>query len=147
MVLNMIKKILIGLFAGLVSGFFATGGGMIVVPALVYLIGTSEQKARATSLFVILPMVIASGIFYYRNDYIDWKIGFLCGIRRNNRRIFRCKVFKKNSRSISKDIIYYFFSICINKNDNCITTTIAKYSKQCIYLFYTLWIISFLLAL
>lgn len=80
MVLNMIKKILIGILAGLVSGFFATGGGMIVVPALVYLIGTSEQKARATSLFVILPMVITSGIFYYRNDYIDWKIGFLCAI-------------------------------------------------------------------
>lgn len=74
----MVKKIIIGLIAGLVSGFFATGGGMIVVPALVYLIGLSEQKARATSLFVILPMVITSGIFYYRNDYIDWKIGLLC---------------------------------------------------------------------
>ena len=76
----MIKKILIGLVAGLVSGFFATGGGMIVVPALVYLLKTSEQDARATSLFVILPMVITSGIFYYRNDYIDWKIGLLCAV-------------------------------------------------------------------
>ena len=56
----MFKKIIIGLIAGLVSGFFATGGGMIVVPALVYVIGLSEQKARATSLFVILPMVITS---------------------------------------------------------------------------------------
>ena len=76
----MFKKIIIGLIAGLVSGFFATGGGMIVVPALVYVIGLSEQKARATSLFVILPMVITSGIFYYKNNYIDWKIGILCGI-------------------------------------------------------------------
>lgn len=78
--LYMIKKIFIGLLAGLVSGFFATGGGMIVVPSLVYLLNLSEQKARATSLFVILPMVITSGIFYYRNDYIDWKIGILCAI-------------------------------------------------------------------
>ena len=108
----MIKKILIGLVAGLVSGFFATGGGMIVVPALVYLLKTSEQEARATSLFVILPMVITSGIFYYKNDYIDWKIGFLCGVRRNNWWFFRCKVFKKDSRGISKNIIYNFFSIC-----------------------------------
>lgn len=76
----MIKKILIGFAAGLVSGFFATGGGMIVVPALVYLLDVSEQKARATSLFVILPMVITSGIFYYKNQYIDWKIGILCAI-------------------------------------------------------------------
>ena len=116
MVLNMIKKILIGLLAGLVSGFFATGGGMIVVPALVYLVKTSEQEARATSLFVILPMVITSGVFY-RNNYIDWKIGFLCAIRRTNRRFFWCKIFKKNSRSISKNSIYNFFSICIYKND------------------------------
>lgn len=76
----MIKKIMIGLIAGLVSGLFATGGGMIVVPALVYLLKLEEGKARATSLFVILPMVIASGIFYYRNDYINWKIGILCAI-------------------------------------------------------------------
>lgn len=76
----MIKKVLIGLIAGLVSGFFATGGGMIVVPALVYLLSVDETKARATSVFVILPMVITSGIFYYKNDYIDWKIGALCAI-------------------------------------------------------------------
>lgn len=76
----MIKKIVIGFMAGIVSGLFATGGGMIVVPALVYLLGVEEGKARATSLFVILPMVITSGIFYYKNDYIDWKIGMLCAI-------------------------------------------------------------------
>lgn len=76
----MIKKTFIGLIAGVVSGLFASGGGMIVVPALVYLLGVDEAKARGTSLFVILPMVITSGIFYYQNDYINWKIGILCAI-------------------------------------------------------------------
>lgn len=76
----MLKKIMIGFIAGIVSGLFASGGGMIVVPALVYLLNVDEVKARATSLFVILPMVITSGIFYYKNDYIDWKIGILCAI-------------------------------------------------------------------
>ena len=76
----MLKKIVIGFIAGIVSGLFASGGGMIVVPALVYLLNVDEVKARATSLFVILPMVITSGIFYYKNDYIDWKIGILCAI-------------------------------------------------------------------
>lgn len=76
----MSKKIIIGLIAGLVSGFFATGGGMIVVPALVYVLNQDEAKARANSLFAILPMVITSGIFYYKNNYINWKIGFLCAV-------------------------------------------------------------------
>lgn len=76
----MIKKIVIGLLAGLASGFFATGGGMIVVPSLVYLLSLEEPEARATSVFVILPMVITSAFFYYRNNYIDWKIGLLCAI-------------------------------------------------------------------
>ena len=76
----MLKKMIIGLSAGLVSGFFATGGGMIVVPALVYLLNQDEKTARATSVFVILPMVVTSGIFYYKNNYIDWKIGILCAI-------------------------------------------------------------------
>lgn len=46
----MIKKIIIGFIAGVVSGLFATGGGMIVVPALVYMLGLEEGKARARLL-------------------------------------------------------------------------------------------------
>lgn len=76
----MIKKILIGIFAGIVSGLFAAGGGMIVVPALVHLFDISDAKARATSVFCILPMVITSGIFYYQNNYIDWDVGIKCAI-------------------------------------------------------------------
>ena len=76
----MVKKIIIGFIAGIVSGLFASGGGMIVVPALVYLLNVEERKARATSIFIILPMVMASSIFYYKNDYINWRIGILCAI-------------------------------------------------------------------
>lgn len=77
---DIIKKIILGLIAGLVSGFFASGGGMILVPAFVYLLKIEDTKARATSILCILPMVITSGIFYYKSAYIDWKIGILCAI-------------------------------------------------------------------
>lgn len=77
---QIIKKLILGIIAGLVSGFFASGGGMILVPAYVYILKMEDSKARATSIFCILPMVIASGIFYYKNKYIDWKIGILCAI-------------------------------------------------------------------
>lgn len=76
----MFKKIIIGFFAGLVNGLFATGGGLILVPAFVYLLKEEETSARATSLFCILPLVIISGISYYTNDYIDWKTGIKCAI-------------------------------------------------------------------
>lgn len=74
------SKFLVGLFAGIVSGLFAAGGGMIVVPALIHLFHLEDKKARATSVFAIMPMVITSGIFYYGNNYIDWKLGFACAI-------------------------------------------------------------------
>lgn len=76
----MLKKIIIGIFAGVISGLFAAGGGMIVVPSLIHILKLEDSKARATSVFAILPMVIASGIFYYKNDYIDWNIGVKCAI-------------------------------------------------------------------
>lgn len=74
------KKIIIGIIAGIISGLFSTGGGMILVPAFNYWLKMDSVESRATSIFCIMPMVITSGIFYYENDYIDWKIAILCAI-------------------------------------------------------------------
>lgn len=74
------KIIIIGLFAGVISGLFASGGGMILVPAFMYLLKMKDVESRATSVVCILPMVVTSGIFYYKNHYIDWKVGVLCAI-------------------------------------------------------------------
>ena len=77
---NIIKKVIIGLLAGIISGLFSTGGGMIVVPAFIYFLNMEDKKARGTSIFCILPMVVTSGIFYYKSNYIDWNISILCAI-------------------------------------------------------------------
>ncbi len=76
----MIKKILIGLLAGTICGLFSTGGGLILVPAFMYILDKESVESRATSVFCILIMVIASSFFYYNNNYIDWNSGFLCAI-------------------------------------------------------------------
>ena len=60
------KLSLIGFIAGMISGFFSTGGGLILVPAFLYLLEIDSQKARGTSVFCILPMVLTSSIFYYK---------------------------------------------------------------------------------
>lgn len=77
---NTIKKIIIGVLAGIVSGLFSTGGGMILVPAFIHLLELEDTKARGTSVFCILPMVVTSSFFYYKGNYINWKIAFLCAI-------------------------------------------------------------------
>lgn len=74
------RNVIIGVIAGIVSGLFSTGGGMILVPAFIYLLKIDATKARGTSVFCILPMVLASSIFYYKGNYIDWEIAVLCAI-------------------------------------------------------------------
>lgn len=76
----MIKKILIGLIAGIINGFFAAGGGMILVPAFLYIMKMDEKKSRATSVLCILPMTITSCFFYFKANYMDWKTGILCAV-------------------------------------------------------------------
>ncbi len=76
----MIKKFLIGFLAGLISGLFTAGGGLIIVPALLYTLDVEPKKARATSLFCVLPMVCVTSIFYGQNNFINWNIGIRCAI-------------------------------------------------------------------
>ena len=104
----MLKKIFIGMVAGLISGLFAAGGGMIVVPALIHIFKLEDAKARATSVFAILPMVITSGIFYYRNDYIDWNLGIKCAVGGIIGGIIGAKLLKKMSTKILRILFIIF---------------------------------------
>ena len=106
----MLKKISVGITAGIISGLFAAGGGMIVVPALIHVFKIEDAKARATSVFAILPMVIASGVFYYRNDYIDWNIGIKCAVGGIVGGIIGAKLLKKISSKILR-ILFIIFLI------------------------------------
>lgn len=71
----MLKKIIIGLIAGIISGLFSTGGGMILVPSFIYILNMDEVKSRATSITCILPIVIVTTLFYGRSQYLDLKLG------------------------------------------------------------------------
>lgn len=78
--MKILKIFLIGICAGFITGFFSTGGGMIVLPALIYFMKMDEKNARATTVFVILPMVITAAVFYYRDKYFDVSLGIKCAI-------------------------------------------------------------------
>ena len=67
--------ILIGLAAGMLSGLVGVGGGIIVVPALVYFLGFSQYEAQGTSLgLLLLPVGIFAVMNYYQKGYIDIKV-------------------------------------------------------------------------
>jgi len=75
-----LKKIFIGIISGLICGIFSAGGGLILVPAFIHFLNIEDKKARATTVFSILPMVLTSSIIYLKNDFINWKVAIYCGI-------------------------------------------------------------------
>jgi uncharacterized membrane protein YfcA len=73
--------LLIGVISGIMSGFFGIGGGVIIVPALVYLIGFTQHKATGTSLAILLPPVgLAAVIEYYRSGNVDLRVAFIVAV-------------------------------------------------------------------
>lgn len=68
----------IGLAAGLAAGFFGVGGGILIVPALTFLAGFTQERAIGTSLAVLLPPVgLLAVMEYYRHGNVDLKAGIL----------------------------------------------------------------------
>lgn len=109
----MVKKVIIGILAGIISGLFSTGGGMILVPAFIHLLKLEDAKARGTSVCCILPMVITSSFFYYKGNYIDWKISILCAIGGTIGGYFGAKLLKKLPDKVLK-IAFTIFLIYVS---------------------------------
>ena len=81
-----IYLLLIGLAAGFMGGLVGIGGGVIIVPALVMILGMSQHQAQGTSLMMILfPVGILGVLNYYKQGYVDFKyagllaLGFFIG--------------------------------------------------------------------
>ena len=71
----------IGIFAGVLSGFVGVGGGIIIVPGLVFLLGLTQHEAQGTSLFVLaMPVVWLGLINYWRDGNVQWKFGLVVAI-------------------------------------------------------------------
>jgi uncharacterized membrane protein YfcA len=65
----------IGLLAGMLSGLIGVGGGIIIVPALVFFLGFTQKEAQGTSLgLLLLPIGILAVMNYYNKGLIDVKV-------------------------------------------------------------------------
>jgi uncharacterized protein len=71
----------IGALAGALSGLFGIGGGVIIVPALIYLAGFDQHLATGTSLAILLPPVGAgAALEYYRQGRVDLRSAVVIAI-------------------------------------------------------------------
>ncbi len=70
----------IGLVAGVFAGMFGIGGGLIIVPALIFIVKSKELEAIGTSLAALIPPVgLLGAAEYYRNGYINIRYALLIG--------------------------------------------------------------------
>jgi uncharacterized protein len=76
-----VLMLLIGLFSGIASGIFGIGGGVIIVPALIYLARFSQHAAIGTSLAILLPPVGLWAVMeYYRHGNVDLKAALIVAV-------------------------------------------------------------------
>jgi uncharacterized membrane protein YfcA len=68
---TLLPLVAIGLSAGVLSGVFGFGGGVIIVPAPMYIAGLRQHAATGTSLAVLPPLGIGAAIEYYRNGNVE----------------------------------------------------------------------------
>ena len=69
---SVLLLIAIGFAAGILSGAFGIGGGVVIVPALIYLAGFNQHRATGTSLAVLLPPIGFAAMWeYYRHQNVD----------------------------------------------------------------------------
>jgi uncharacterized protein len=78
---SLIMLVLIGLVAGILGGLLGLGGGIIIIPALVFIMGLSQHQSIGTSLAVMLPPI---GIFaaynYYKAGNVNLKYALIIAV-------------------------------------------------------------------
>lgn len=97
----------IGILGGFVSGFFGTGGGLIILPALVHILKMDEYQARGTTLASILVGTLIASIFYAGYDYFDISLSIKVAIGGALGGYFGAKIMRK----IPQNILSIFFDI------------------------------------
>ncbi|MBI2091934.1 MAG: sulfite exporter TauE/SafE family protein [Deltaproteobacteria bacterium] len=82
----MLLLLLTGLLAGILGGFFGIGGGIIIIPILIYLFGFAQHMAQGTTLAAMIPPIgLMAAYAYWRAGSVDIKaaaliaIGFFAG--------------------------------------------------------------------
>ena len=76
--MNTLLFLILGLAAGVVSGLLGIGGGVLIVPCLVFIAGLSQHTAQGTTLALMVPPIgLLAAWTYYRQGHVDVRIAAL----------------------------------------------------------------------
>ncbi len=100
--------VVIGICAGVLSGLVGVGGGIIIVPALVFFLAFSQKMAQGTSLgILLLPVGILGVLQYYKQGYIDMRVVVIISLAFFLGSYFGSKI----ALSLSNDAVKKIFAI------------------------------------
>jgi hypothetical protein len=102
--------IVIGVVAGMLSGLIGIGGGIVIVPALVFALGFSQLKAQGTSLgILLLPVGVLAVMQYYKQGYVDVKVVLIVSLSFLVGGLLGSKI----ALSVSEGVVKKFFAIIL----------------------------------
>jgi len=80
-ILTVIALVIIGLFAGILSGLVGVGGGILIIPLLIILLGFTQHQAQGTALFAMLPPIgILAALNYYKEGFVKYEYALVIAL-------------------------------------------------------------------
>ena len=101
-----------GVGAGLLSGMFGLGGGIIIVPGLMFALGMDQRKAHGTSLAGVFLISLSSFFTYWTHDHIDWPVVLWLSIGSVAGSLVGAELLKRLSKR-TLTIAFVCFFVCI----------------------------------
>ena len=92
--------------AGFLSGIFGVGGGILIVPGLIFFAKMDQRRAHGTSLAAVLPISLSSLITYWAHDHVDWHVAFWLAIGAVAGAVLGTKLLK----TVRHDVLSYGFA-------------------------------------
>ncbi len=77
---GVLEAIALGFLAGVLSGMFGVGGGILFVPTLALVVGLSQLEAQATSLAAMIPVVAVGAWRQHRHGHVHWRAARAVGL-------------------------------------------------------------------
>ena len=101
--------LLVGMGAGILSGLFGVGGGILVVPALIMVLKLDRRLASGTSLGAVFPISVASLVTYWSQDNVDWPMALWLSVGAVAGAVYGTKLIHR----LPRRVIGYLFTVML----------------------------------